>query len=320
MKKSLWITAFTVAISASSLAFAQQVPAIDSINTHYMLGSYAPIPASKTYFNYQPKPVTPSPELVPTASRQNPVEPAFAMESKAQSASSPMLGQDGSIVFPFGANLPSVICAPLHVCEVSLQPGETIQQIDVGDTVRWQVKLARSTREGVDTAHLIIKPSEVGIVSNLVAITDKRTYTIQLLSRKDRAWMPKVAFSYPDDMQANWNAYFAQTQNNSAPTLASNASITPTLDFKYHIKGDKPVWRPMRVYTDQVKTYIQLPPAAKNDEIPALVLLGPGSTEQLVNYRLDGDQFVVDKVIHRASLISGVGHNQERVEIVKEGD
>lgn len=302
-----------------TMALAQDVSAIENINTNYMPGSYAPIPISKTYFNYQPKPRTQPVEIAPSETQAQPTSETQSAMTKTQRTETPILAPDGSLVFPFGSNLPNVICAPLHVCEVSLQPGETIQQIDVGDTLRWQVKLARSVRDGVETSHLIIKPTEVGIVSNLVAITDKRTYTIQLLSRKDRAWMPKVAFAYPDDMQANWNAYFAQSQSKPAVNLASNMQTSSALDFKYHLKGDKPVWRPMRVYTDQVKTYIELPPTAKNEEIPALVLLGPGSTEQLVNYRLDGDRFIVDKVIHRASLISGVGRSQERVDIVKEG-
>jgi type IV secretion system protein VirB9 len=309
-----------VLVSTSlSMALAQDVSAIENINTNYMPGSYAPIPISKTYFNYQPKPKIQPIEIAPAENKAQPANETQAAITKPKRAETPVLSPDGSLIFPFGANLPNVICAPLHVCEVSLQPGETIQQIDVGDTLRWQVKLARSVRDGVETSHLIIKPTEVGIVSNLVAITDRRTYTIQLVSRKERMWMPKVVFTYPEDIQANWNAYFAQSQRNSAVTLVNNGLSSSPLDFKYHLKGDKPVWRPMRVYTDQVKTYIDLPPAAKNEEIPALVLLGPGSTEQLVNYRLDGDRFIVDKVIHRASLISGVGRNQERVDIVKEG-
>ncbi len=307
-------------LSASlTVALAQDLSGIENISVHYMPGSYQPIPVNKTYFNYQPKTQAQPVRVVPLESKMKPASETPLVEKRQQQTDSPILSPNGSLIFPFGANLPNVICAPLHVCEVSLQPGETIQQIDVGDTLRWQVKLARSVRDGVETSHLIIKPTEVGIVSNLVAITDRRTYTIQMVSRKERMWIPKMAFSYPDDMQANWNAYFAQSKHNSAVTLASNGLSSSPLDFKYHLKGDKPVWRPMRVYTDHVKTYIDLPPAAKNEEIPALVLLGPGSTEQLVNYRLDGDRFIVDKVIHRASLISGVGRNQERVDIVREG-
>src|SRR5262249_13981673 len=152
----------------------QQVPAIENVS--YAPGSYLPIPTAKPL----PRVQIESAETVPEAQMPAPGKSSFPAGA--------MLGQDSSVVFNYGQNLPSVVCAPLHVCEVSLQPGETIQQLDVGDTTRWSVKLARSRNaEGVETSHLIIKPSDVGIVSNLVAITDKRTYSLQLVSRKDRS-------------------------------------------------------------------------------------------------------------------------------------
>jgi len=310
MKKSL-LFSLTLAATLPLAALAQQVPAIENVS--FAPGSYAPIHTAKPLPQVQLESAeAPPATLAPTSSK--PGLPAGAM-----------LGQDSSVVFNYGENLPSVVCAPLHVCEVSLQPGETIQQLDVGDTTRWSVKLARSRNaDGVETSHLIIKPSDVGIVSNLVAITEKRTYSLQLVSRRDRTWMPKVAFSYPDDIQANWQAYFAQNQQEARPAInlvssTTTAVNTPVLDFKYHLKGDKPAWKPVRVYSDQNKTYIQLPATAKNDEIPVLLVVGPGNTEQLVNYRLDGDSFIVDKVIQRATLISGIGKNQQRVDIVKAG-
>ncbi len=291
-------------------AVAQQVPAINNVS--YAPGSYAPVAGANRLNHWDSSPAPRiSEEAIPQSARGALPEGAISTP-------------DHSIVFNYGENLPSVVCAPLHVCEVSLQPGETIQQLDVGDTTRWSVKLARSRNSaGVETSHLLVKPAEIGIVSNLVAITDKRTYSLQLVSRRDRAWMPKVAFAYPDDVQANWQAYFNETESRQQSNqLASNiqpAIAAPALDFNYHVKGDKPGWRPVRVYSDANKTYIQLPATAKNDEIPVLLVLGAGNTEQLVNYRLDGDSFVVDKVIQKATLISGIGKNQQRVDIVKAG-
>lgn len=312
MKYTLLLS-LTLATVFPLTTMAQQVPAIENVS--FAPGSYAPIRSIK------PQPLAQIPLEVSEAPQEG-----ITSTEKPTLPSGAMLGQDRSVVFNYGENLPSVVCAPLHVCEVSLQPGETIQQLDVGDTTRWSVKLARSRNaEGIETSHLIIKPSDIGIVSNLVAITDKRTYSLQLISRRDRAWMPKVAFAYPDDIQANWQAYFAPNQQTTRPAInlvnstAPTVQQAPALDFKYHLKGDKPAWKPVRVYSDQNKTYIQFPATAKNDEIPVLLVLGPGNTEQLVNYRLDGDAFVVDKVIQRATLISGIGKYQQRVNIVKEG-
>jgi type IV secretory pathway VirB9-like protein len=50
-----------------------------------------------------------------------------------------------------------------------------------------------------------------------------------------------------------------------------------------------------------------------------LVVLDAANQEQLVNYRMVDDRYVVDQVIDRAALIRGVGRHQERIEIAREG-
>jgi hypothetical protein len=52
----------------------------------------------------------------------------------------PARGEDGSIVFVFGATLPTVVCAPLYVCDLALQAGESVNDLNVGDSVRWQIE------------------------------------------------------------------------------------------------------------------------------------------------------------------------------------
>lgn len=241
----------------------------------------------------------------------------------------PTLGQDGAITFTYGANLPSIVCAPLHVCDVQLQPGETIQQLEVGDPVRWSVKIGKTASEdGVETPHLIVKPAATSISSNAIVLTDRRTYSLRLATSKDanngNQWMPKVAFAYPEDAEKVNQAYFQAHASGNSPTYASYNTVAMAnspapLNFQYKIHGDKPVWRPTRVYSDRNKTYIQLPEVVQYDEIPVLYDLGPGNTKQLVNYRWTGNQFIVDKVLKKADLVSGIGKYQQTVSIVQEG-
>src|ERR1019366_5561992 len=47
----------------------------------------------------------------------------------------PAAGDAGHIVYTFGTSLPSIVCAPLHVCDIELQPGETVNDINAGDPV-----------------------------------------------------------------------------------------------------------------------------------------------------------------------------------------
>lgn len=112
----------------------------------------------------------------------------------------------------------------------------------------------------------------------------------------------------------------------AATTLPTGQNLA-NLDFGYEIRGDHPRWTPQRVYTDGVKTYIQFPSASfAGSEAPALVSLARDGglfskpTQELVNYRVIGDRYVVDQVIDRAALISGVGSSQVEVIIEHRGN
>jgi type IV secretion system protein VirB9 len=166
----------------------------------------------------------------------------------------------------------------------------------------------------------VIKPSDVGLSTNVIVHTDRRSYNILLVSKKDR-WMPMVSFSYPDDTQTQWAAYRDQHQQQlkGRATFTAALSTNAHLNFDYQIKGASPHWKPVRVYCDQAKTYIQFPANVKYDQTPALVILDKANQEQLVNYRMVEDRYVVDQVIEKAALIRGVGRHQERVEISRGG-
>jgi type IV secretion system protein VirB9 len=128
--------------------------------------------------------------------------------------------------------------------------------------------------------------------------------------------MPTVSFSYPEDEAAQWSLLAKQHEDIRAATvLPDTGESISTLDFGYRVKGDSPHWRPLRVYSDGVKTFIQFPKAMAADEAPALVAIGADKQEQMVNYRLAGDRYIVDKVLDRAILVSGVGRHQVRVKV-----
>jgi P-type conjugative transfer protein TrbG len=223
----------------------------------------------------------------------------------------PAPGDDGRILYLYGATLPSVVCAPLNVCDLELQPGERVRDLHVGDAVRWKIAPAASGPDGAETTHLIIKPMEVGLVTTLVVTTDRRVYYVKLTASQ-KHYMPRIAFQYPDDLQRQWAAYRASEQwARAANTLATGESIEH-LDFAYEIDGAAP-WKPVRVYNDGLKTVIQMPRTLRQTEAPTLLVLGPGRQEQLVNYRLQGERYIVDQVFDSAVLIAGVGREQTRV-------
>lgn len=227
----------------------------------------------------------------------------------------PRKGADGSVRYLFGATLPTLVCTPLQVCSIQLQPGEVVNDVHAGDTARWRITPATSGTGGAETTFVIVKPTDAGLTTNLFITTDRRSYTIKLASTQ-REWIPVLSFDYPDDVQRAWDAYRENQQRHVTATTLPTGQNLAALDFGFRLRGDKPRWRPQRVYTDGSKTYIQFPTANFGSEAPALVALGSrrNSTE-LINYRVIGDRYVVDQVIERAALITGVGRDQTRVTI-----
>ncbi len=247
-----------LAASLPLTAFAQAVPAIDTrdVRATYMPAGYrGSAPPSLPVLSAD------------SVSLNMKEKQAVSITQQWQNAPiMPSRGDDGTVSFVYGATQPSVICAPQHVCDVALQSGETVSQVDVGDASRWKVTPATSGTGETAVTHIVIKPADAGLSTNLLVHTDKRTYNIQLVSKRQN-WTPLVAFSYPDDTQAAWADYKrehqarepikATVQHEASPTVAHS-----NLDFDYSLKGDTPTWKPVRVYSDENKTYIQFPAEA----------------------------------------------------------
>ncbi|MFZ2316065.1 MAG: P-type conjugative transfer protein TrbG [Gammaproteobacteria bacterium] len=234
----------------------------------------------------------------------------------------PHHGADGSVKYLFGATLPTLICTPLEVCSIVLQEGEVVNDVHAGDNARWKITPATIGNKGNPTTVIVIKPTDAGLVTNLSVATDRRLYTIKLVSTQNK-WIPILSFDYPDDVAREWAAYHEQHAQQVFNTTLPTGQNIANLDFGFCISGDNPRWKPIRVYTDGSKTYIQFSSASFNGDAPALVERGNDgglftkASEMIVNYRVIGDRYVVDKVLERASLIVGVGRHQTEVTITR---
>jgi P-type conjugative transfer protein TrbG len=222
-------------------------------------------------------------------------------------------GPDGKVIFLFGEIQPSVVCSPLQVCDIELQTGEVVRDVLVGDTVRWKVEPATSGAVGGQAIHLIVKPSEPGLVTSMVVTTSRRTYHIQLKSHQSQ-YMARVGFEYPDDV----NTKIADVNARLEASIIPGAGVpAERLNFGYAVSGNAR-WRPVRVYSDATKTYIQFPRSVSSQDAPVLFVVS-GGENRVVNYRMKGDMMVVDYHIDRAVLISGVGWKQEKITIRRGG-
>nr|WP_281719591.1 P-type conjugative transfer protein TrbG [Nitrosomonas nitrosa] len=254
---------------------------------------------------------------------------AIAMAKKWQANSAqgikPVAGSDGSIRFLFGAQQPSIVCAVLQVCDIELQPGEQVNSIHLGDQARWLIEPAITGQGAAEVQHLIVKPMDVGLETSLVVTTNRRTYHIRLRSHR-REFMPRVGFIYPEDARAKWDAIKAQKNRTMAirqsRVIPETGEYLGHLDFAYSVSGNA-VWKPVRVYNDGQKTIIQMPRIMAQTEAPTLLLLNKKGglfrkdDTVMVNYRLQGDRYIVDAVFDQAILVAGAGNNQSRVTVTR---
>jgi type IV secretion system protein TrbG len=168
---------------------------------------------------------------------------------------------------------------------------------------------------------MVVKPTDVGLETNLVFFSDRRVYHFVLKSHRTE-YMPRVSFVYPDDVLTKWQSMRTKEQAQRQSRTTQSGEYLGELDFEYDVSGNAP-WKPVRVYNDGVKTVIQMPAEMKQTEAPALLVLKrPGGIirdEELavVNYRLHGNRYVVDNLFETAILVAGVGRSQERITITR---
>src|SRR6185312_11871285 len=151
----------------------------------------------------------------------------------------PTSGKDGRVLYAFGAGLPVVVCAPLRVCTIELQPGEKITgEPQIGDSVRWNVSPAIYGQGEETTSVIVLKPQEPGLDTNLLITADRRAYYLRLVS-KPQDYVARVAFSYPEeDNSQKWQQHVleqrALAQDNNRKAQLTPAMITADkLNFNY---------------------------------------------------------------------------------------
>jgi type IV secretion system protein VirB9 len=128
--------------------------------------------------------------------------------------------------------------------------------------------------------------------------------------------MSSVSWTYPAD------ALIALKRVAAAEEAAAPVAEGLALDrmhFDYAISGDHPDWRPVRAFDDGRQTFIEFPAAIEVGEAPPLFLVDDKGAAQLVNYRLRGRFYVVDRLFDAAELRLGT-RRQQAVRITRTAD
>ena len=269
----------------------------------------APIPK-----DFKPRTDVP---LSPTAAAA-----VLASQQWGSQPNTPAAGPDGRVVYTYGAGMPTVVCAPLRVCIVEMEPGEKIVgEPHIGDSVRWNVAPAIYGEGQQATALIVLKPQAPGLDTNMLITTDRRAYYLRLIS-KPADYIARIAFAYPDDDERRWQRQLLERR---AAEVLTHAEVLPAMiavekmHFDYRVRGGNEHIRPLRVFDDGAKTYIQMPPAIEHMEAPVLLVIGPDGQGTMTNYRIQQQTYIVDRLFDRARLVLGVGKKAQKVEITRAG-
>jgi type IV secretion system protein VirB9 len=219
-------------------------------------------------------------------------------------------------VYPFSDGaLYQVYAAPGQITDIALAPGEQLVgsgPVAAGDTVRWVIGDTESGTGSGKRIHILVKPTRADLVTNLVINTDRRTYHLELRSA-EKTYMASVTWAYAQDQLIALRRQNAAAEAGTA--VASGVDIN-ALNFRYRIEGDTPPWRPLRAFDDGRQVFIAFPAGIGQGEMPPLWVIGPAGGAELVNYRIQGNHMVVDRLFAAAELRLG-GEPQKKVRIVR---
>ena len=267
------------------------------------------------------------PDLLGELARGEAGEEALALLRRwEEAAGPPAIEPGGELAYRLDAGTPVVLVRPAQLSLIRLEPGETLRDAFLGDPARWKVEAALSGSGAAASPVLVVSALHNNLTTSLVAVTDRRSYRLQLVS-SSLHHMPRVTFRYPRKSEGALDrkvSALEKGQRRLEGLLRELAPAPPSgpvqlgvarLDFDYEVTGpDRIPWKPLHVYNDGVRTYIVMPGRMPVERAPVF-LLREGRHHEPVNYRLRHNRFVIDRLFAEGALVSGTGRRQQEVRI-----
>ena len=198
----------------------------------------------------------------------------------------------------------TIYCRPGYVTDIALYPGDQVLYIAAGDTAQWMVD--SSTAQ--DTPHIYVKPLKTDAQTNLIVNTDRHRYHVMLVAAD---WYnPIIIWEYRTEEEIA--QYEADNRAQKQLPLPRNAQSR----YAVRVQGkETPGWLPRDVWDDGKNTYIHLGDTRK--ELPILFALQEKGRTAPVQYKREGEYFIVNGILDKARLQSAQG---EKVDIVRQGN
>ncbi len=180
-----------------------------------------------------------------------------------------------------------------YAARIDFDPKEKFLSITMGDSTGWQINPQGST--------IFLKPIEVDAVTNMVIITNKRTYYFEMYSKEvekidDPELVFATKFNYPDTVTATNNAGFMDLSGDfkQVSYVPDPAKDSAKLNMKYTMSGSKDI-APIEVFDDGEFTYLKFKDI--NADYPAIFQVLPDGNEALINFRVSDNGYVVVEMV-----------------------
>ena len=211
-------------------------------------------------------------------------------------------------IYPWSEGaLYQVYAAPGQITNIALEPGERLTgagPIAAGDTARWIIGDTESGSGLSRRVHVLVKPTRPDLATNLVITTDRRLYMLELRSG-EKPYMPAVAWAYPRQASAQ------------KPPATPVIPAVEARNYRYGLVGDAPPWRPISVYDDGRRVYVEFPRGIIQGEMPPLFVIGAEGEPQIANSRVHQNILIVDRLFGTAELRLGSSERQQTVRIIR---
>ena len=268
-----------------------------------------PIPVSKPYLKKLP-------EIDGKMILANKITPEQAIEDARKAAlqkSTPGGFINAMQVFDYmpGA-LYEIYASQGYITSIILKPGERLIAKTAGDTVRWIVGETTMGSGSEESTVLVLKPVKSDLSTNMMITTDQRIYVLEVRSIDGGVYNASVSWNYPHDDFKDLATSAKRHAAREEQVIAGNVNIHD-LNYDYsieNVQGSKPKWYPVEAFDDGRKTYIRFSNDLGTTRAPVLYVLSSDGDTEIVNYRVRGNFYVIDRLVDAVELRMGTKSQQ----------
>jgi type IV secretion system protein VirB9 len=197
-------------------------------------------------------------------------------------------------------NVVSIEGSPFTTTQIIFSKGEVIEDIEGGDSSSWMI-----AHQANIPNMLFLKPTSLGLKSNLSIVTNHHTYYFELntLASPDEIGHQTYAvkFIYPLDEKKKLAQKLKEARAHK-DALINTPQNPKEYNWAYSFSGNKQVM-PLHVFDDGRFTYFELRP---NQDVPAVFAIQDKTgKESVLNMRKKGNYLLVHLIAPQFTLRQG---------------